>query len=57
MVGLLIATLRYCRPYSDVTGLDMVQGAICFPDIPLPHLLDSTSGVQLPFQCRFDEKI
>ena len=24
--------------YYDATGLDMVQEALCFPDIPLPRL-------------------
>ena len=38
--------------YSGVTSIDMVQGAFCFPDISLSHLLHSTSGVQSLFQCR-----
>ena len=25
--------------YSDVTGIDMVQEALCFPDIPLPRFI------------------
>ena len=50
-MGLWIAELLY----SGVTGFDIVQVAVCSSDIPLPRLIDTTSGMQ--FQCRLDDNV